>query len=140
MRILSHLIVLILMFASWGIAKEQSFNVNEVIAKMQKELNLTDQQAIDIKPILEENVAKCQAFLEIVQSEASIKKSDVKSTLKQFRQEENDKLSKVLSEEQMKKLINKQNVKDALNRDKINFAESLEQSSVMIGQGASLQF
>lgn len=139
-RLISSVLI-VFFFSMLGVeAKEQSqAGVNDVVSKMQKEFNLTDQQAEAIKPIIQENIAKCQAYLQSIEGESVVNKTNIKMIMKKFRQEENDKLSKVLSEDQMKKLIGKQNLKDALNRDQINFAESLGQG-VISTQGAALQF
>jgi len=90
--------------------------VNDRVQKMMKELNLTQTQADDIKPIIAEYVTKCQKVTEEAQGEALIDHSALKSALMALKDEENKKLAKILTEDQMSRLINKENLRAALNK------------------------
>src|SRR5690242_9961453 len=89
-------------------AKEGHISLNDIINKMKKELNLTDEQVDAIKPIVKESVQKREALWNDSESQAVFNKSNFRTEMNKLKEEENKKLSKILSEDQMKKLIEKQ--------------------------------
>jgi len=134
-------LLVILLCSSISIcAKEKPSNADDVITKMKIELNLTDEQALLIKPIIEESILKRQKFMHSTEAEPITNKALVKSTLLKFRKEENQELSKVLTQQQMDKRIEKQNLRDSLNRDQIFTTENQDEGVVMTPQGGSMQF
>ena len=87
------------------------------VNKMKTELNLTDSQADAIRPIIKDYLTKREEVLEEVAGGGIVDHVAVKSTLKALKENEYQKLSKILSEDQMKKWINKENLMAALNPD-----------------------
>ena len=73
--------------------------------KMKKELNLTDSQAVAIKPIIKDYLVKREAFLQEAAGQGIIDHVAVKGTLKGLKEDEYQKLSRILSEDQMKKML-----------------------------------
>jgi hypothetical protein len=115
-------------------------NVSDIVTRMKNELHLTDEQAQKIVPIIKEGLLKRQFFADSLKSEITINKANVKSTMRKLKEEENEKLSKVLTEEQMTKLINKQHIKESLNKDDIDFSDALGTPITITPQGGVMQF
>jgi len=86
---------LVLFLAAPVYAQEQR-SADDIVQKMTTELNLTPEQASAIKPIIEDNMAKRQALMN-----SSTDKSAIKDQMTQLKQDENQKLSQVLSADQM---------------------------------------
>ena len=127
----------------WGAAahaEDQKLRVDDVVMQMVKELDLTDEQGKAVKPIIKESMTERRDFLESLQQEAVISKETIKNTMLRIRREENEQLSKILSEEQMKKRIAKQRLKDSLNPDQMSYTPSSEEAVIMTPQGGALQF
>ncbi len=74
------------------------YNVDEKIQKMKTELNLTDAQANAVKPILEEFKSRKEALKE------GPDKNAFQKDMMQLKMEKEQKLSQVLTSEQMGKL------------------------------------
>ena len=91
--------------------------VDYKVDKMKKELSLTDSQADADRPIIKDYLMKRQAILEEVAGEGIVDHVAVKSTLKGLKEYEYQKLSVILSEDQMDKWINKENLMASLNPD-----------------------
>jgi hypothetical protein len=92
-------------------------NVDYKVNKMKKVLDLTDAQVYAIKPIVKDYLTKRQAILQEVAGQGIVDHVAVKGTLKGLRDEEYQKLGKILSADQMEKWINKENLMAALNPD-----------------------
>ncbi len=112
--------------------------VNYKVSKMKKELNLTDSQAVAIRPIIKDYFAKREAVLQEVAGEGIVDHVTVKATLKGLKEEEYQKVGKILSEEQMKKWINKENLMATLNPDS---GESVvDEGAGLTATGANFKF
>ena len=106
--------------------------------KMKKELNLTDSQVEAIKPIIKDYLIKRKAVLEEISGQGIIDHVAVKGTLKGLKENEYQKLSTILNEDQMKKWINKENLMAALNPDS---AESIvDDGATLTPNGANFKF
>ena len=128
------------MLAAPARGAEDQPNVNAVAAGIKTELGLSDEQVKAIKPIIKESMAKRRALLEETQGEAIIDRAALKAAMRRLRQDENKKLSEILTEEQMKKRIEKQNLRERLNPDQMNYTESSDEGVVVNMQGAAFQF
>jgi hypothetical protein len=91
--------------------------VDYKVNKMQKVLHLTDSQAEAIKPIIKDFLVKRQAVLDEAAGQGIVDHIAVKSTLKSLKEDEYQKLGKILTQEQMQKWINEENIMAALNPD-----------------------
>ena len=81
---------------------------DQIIEQMTTDLKLTPEQVKAVKPILDASAAKRQALLNSTQD-----KGTIKDQMKQVKQEEEMKLSQVLTPDQMTKMndLKKQNKK-----------------------------
>jgi phosphoglycerate-specific signal transduction histidine kinase len=109
-------LVVFLGVSAWVYADEVRPSVNDRVLKMTKELNLTEAQGNAIKPIVTEYVTKCQKVLEEAQGEALVDHTALKSALMVLKEDENRKLAKVLTEDQMSRWVYKENLRAALNK------------------------
>ena len=137
-QLMGSIVMAFVVLTASAYAKE-GYSVNDVAAKMQRELHLTDPQVEAVKPIIKADLAKRQAFFESLEAEAVVNKSSVRTTLLKFKEEENQQLSQVLTKEQMKQLIEKQHLRESLNKDQVDFSEGLNGPS-LTPQGGSMQF
>ena len=112
--------------------------VNYKVNKLKIELNLTDSQADAIRPIIKDYQIKRKTVLDEVAGEGIVDHVAVKGTLKGLKEDEYQKLSKILSEDQMKKLINKENLMAVLNPD--SFESSIDDGAGLTATGANLKF
>lgn len=113
-------------------------SVKEAVARMKQELNLTDEQAAAIKPIIKASAQQRQAFLE-GEGNMFANKKMVKAMMLKFREEEDQQLSKVLSGEQMAKMLEKRRLRQGLNKDQVDFSDALGANSVNM-DGATMAF
>jgi hypothetical protein len=119
-KIIRHVLVILFFLAVSAYAQETT-SVNDIVAKMKKELNLTQQQADAVKPIIEENMAKREELRQSVQDQAMIiGRVTIQSKIGQLDQDENQKLSQILTQDQMNKWIQKQKLRNAFNQDQMN--------------------
>ncbi len=120
-------------------AQEQDdiLGVDERLADMKTALNLTRGQADAVKPIIEEFAAKRQKFRADSVGQVMIDNNAIRKQMAQFREEENQKLSEVLTKEQMKQWSKKQEFKDFLNRGRAIDTEWEPKGS---GVGPALSF
>jgi len=105
---------------------------------MQKVLNLTDTQADAIRPIVKDYLLKRGALLEEIAGQGIVDHTSVKSTLKALKELEYQKLSKVLSEDQMKKWVDKENLMATLNPDSVE--SSVDDGVGLTANGANFKF
>jgi hypothetical protein len=113
-------------------------NVDYKVNKMQKVLNLTDSQVFAIHPIVKDYIVKREAFLQEVAGQGIIDHVAVKSTLKGLKDVEYQKLSKILSEDQMKKWIDRENLMSTLNPD--SEESTVDEGSTITPAGADVKF
>ena len=74
--------------------------VDDMVQKMKKDLNLTDEQADAIKPIIEEKIAKRKELMETQGQEAGSLDA-IRSQMEKLNKEQDQQLSKILSPDQM---------------------------------------
>ena len=138
---LAGILVMVLIFAGSVYAKEDGQTFYDVVNRMKTELHLTATQVDAIKPILKENILKYHKFADSLEGQPSVDKKNFKMMMRKLKEEMNEKLSKVLSKEQMQKLIEKQNQRESLNKDKIDYSEGLTaETSFNPVSGASMAF
>ncbi len=118
--------------------EEAQSTVDYKVNKMKTALNLTDSQANAIRPIIKDYLIRREAFLQEVAGQGIIHHVAVKSTLKGLKEGEYQKLSKILSEDQMKKWINKENVMAALNPDSVE--STVDEGASLTATGANFKF
>jgi len=106
--------------------------------KMKTELHLTDTQALAIGPVIKDYLTKRAAILQEVSGEGIVDHVSVKETLKALKENEYQKLSKVLTEDQMKKWINKENLMATLNPDSLE--SSVDDGPTLGADGANFKF
>ena len=107
--------------------------------KMKNELNLTFAQADAIRPIIKDYMVKRGALLEQVGGEGILDHVSVKATLKALKEKEYEKLSKVLSQDQMKEWINKENIMATLNPDSVDSSAG-DDGPTLGANGANFKF
>jgi len=112
--------------------------VDYKVNKMKRELKLTDSQADAIDPIVKDYMVKHQAFIQEVAGQGVIDHVTVKGTLKALRENEYQKLGKILSKDQMQAWINKENLMASLNPD--GMESSIEDGPSLNGNGVDLKF
>jgi len=80
----------------------------DVVAKLQSQLNLTPDQVTSVTPIIEKYISKRK---EIQQSlkDGALDKGSMHAQLEQLREDENQELSQILSQDQMSQWSNMQN-------------------------------
>ena len=123
-----------------GYAQDEDLRskVDYKIDKMKKELNLTEAQAYAIKPIIKDYLTKRASVLDQVEGQGIVDHVSVKSTLKGLKEDEYQKLSKILSQDQMKKMINKDNLMATLNPDSME--SSIDDGVSLTPSGANFKF
>jgi len=135
---LVFILSLILSAAAWAQNDDVRSAVDYKINKMKKELNLSESQAYAIRPIIKDYLIKRLAVLQEVAGQGIVDHVSVKNTLKGLKKSEYQKLSTILSEDQMKKMINKDNLMATLNPDS---AEStVDESPSLTPNGADFKF
>ena len=118
-------------------AQEEEQNANNVLAKMKAKLSLTQVQTAAIKPIIEEYADKYQ---HLIQNSGQLftDKRSIRRQIDQLGIEENEKLSQILTPDQMKKWDQHEGVKDFLNQDEIdNSDKTPDNSGSHFGVGTS---
>ena len=112
-------LLVFLLLNTFGFAQDEKYqpNVDYKVDKMKTELNLSESQAIAIKPIIKDYLIKRRVILEEVEGQGIVDHVAVKGSLKALKEDERRKLGKILSEDQMNKWINKENLRAALNPD-----------------------
>ncbi len=98
-------------------AQEKTASVDDRVAQMATELNLTDAQAGAIKPIIVEYITKREKILQEAEGQLVFDHAAFKSTMMALKQIEYQKLGKILSEDQMRRLKQKEDLRAALNKD-----------------------
>jgi len=112
--------------------------VDYKVNKIKQELNLTDSQADAIGPIIKDYLIRREAVLQEVAGQGIVDHVSVKSALKGLKESEYQKLSKILSEDQMKKWINKENLMAALNPDSME--STVDEGPSLTASGANFKF
>ena len=119
-KIIWHVLV-ILFFLAVSVYAQEAASVDDIVTKMEKEFNLTQEQANAIKPIIEENIAKREKLRQSVQDQGMIIDRDaMQSKIGKLDQDENQKLVQILTQEQMNKWIQKQRLRNVFNQDQMD--------------------
>ena len=92
-------------------------SVDERLAAMKAELNLTQAQADQVKPIMQKYADKRQDVTESLKGMVSVDNNAVLHRMEQLREDESRELGQVLTADQMNKWNNKQRIGNLLNRD-----------------------
>jgi hypothetical protein len=127
-----------LVLSAFVFAQDEESTVDSKVNKMKTVLNLTESQAYAIRPIIKDYLIKRKAVLQEVAGQGIVDHVAVKGTLKGLKEGEYQKLSKVLSEDQMKKWINKENLLAALNPDSEESA--VDSDTSLTATGANFKF
>jgi glutamyl-tRNA reductase len=77
--------------------------VDDMVQKMKTDLNLTQEQTDALKPIIEQNMAKRKELMETLKQQGADRDA-IRSQMEQLNQEQDQQLSKILSQDQMDKL------------------------------------
>ena len=116
--------------ARWGMqsgghraSEEQPPSADEIIAKMKTQVNLTKGQYDALKPIIENNIIKRQQLMQDLKEKGITDKGIIKNTMEELGKEENQKLSQILTKEQLDKWVSYQNYQKMLNQDQANNAQ-----------------
>jgi primosomal protein N' len=108
----------VLSFSSF--AKADPSSVDDIVAKMKTELNLTQQQIDAIKPIIREYVTARKQLIKSFRQQGLMDKDAVKSQMDQLKSVERQKLGQILGQDQMNKWIEKENFNAMLNPDSVD--------------------
>ena len=131
--------------ARWGMqngghrtSEEQPPSADEIIAKMKTQVNLTKEQYDALKQIIENNIIKRQQLMQDLKDKGITDKGIIKNTMEELGKEENQKLSQVLTKDQMDKWVSYQNYQRALNQDRANDTQDQMGQGHMHGRHGSM--
>ena len=131
--------------ARWGMqsgghraSEEQPPSADEIITKMKTQVNLTKEQYDALKPIIENNIIKRQQLMQDLKEKGITDKGIIKNTMEELGKEENQKLSQVLTKDQMDKWISYQNYQKMLNQDRANDTQDQMGQGHMHGRHGSM--
>jgi hypothetical protein len=111
-------VLALLSLAACAFAQEEETRIKNLVASMKTELNLTQDQADAITPIMKEYAAKREELKQDLQENMAMDNSTIQRQMDKLDKEESQKISQILSPEQIKKWNNKQQIRSGLNRDK----------------------
>ena len=114
-----YILLAVLFLNSLAFAQEKDLQatVDYKVKRMKAELKLTDSQADAVGPIIREYLDRRGTVLQETEGQGIIDHVAVKGGLKALKEDEYQKLGKILTEEQLKKWINKENLMAAINPD-----------------------
>jgi len=115
---LSLAIFCVLSFPSF--AQAQIASVDDIVAKMKKELNLTPQQIDAIKPIIQEYMTGRKGLIQNFRQQGLTDKDALKSQIDQLKSVERRKLGQILNQAQMDKWLERENFNAMLNPDDVD--------------------
>jgi hypothetical protein len=90
--------------------------LDDRVSKMQKILHLTDTQVRAVRPIIKDYLFKCEAVAQEATGGGIFDRSAAQDTLNAFKSQEYEKLSLVLTPDQVKKWTDRENLMTTLNR------------------------
>ena len=137
-KMMGYVLAVFLSIGASVYAQDLQLSVNDRVARMARELNLTDAQAAAVKPIIKEYMTKCEAVLQEAQAEAIIDRAALKSAIESLKRDQYQKLGKILSEDQLKKWVQKEHLRAALNKE--DMGGQFEDGPTLTAEGASLKF
>ena len=121
-KIIWHVLVVLFFLAISAYAQETT-SFSDIVAKMQKELNLTQQQADAVKPIIKENMTKREELRQSIEDQTMIiDRATIQSKIEQLDQDEDQRLRQILTHDQMNKWIQKQKLRNTFNKDQMGNA------------------
>jgi hypothetical protein len=137
---LACVLFLFLVLSAFVFAQDEDLRstVDYKVNKMKTVLNLDESQVVAIKPIIKDYLIKRGAFLQETTGQGIIDHVAVRGTLKELKEDEHQRLSKILSEDQMKKWINKENLMAALNPDSVE--STVDSDTTLTASGANFKF
>ena len=112
---LSLFVFFVLSFYSFAQAELES--VDDIVAKMKTELNLTPQQIDAVKPIIQGYMSARKQLIQSFRQQGLTDKDALKSQIDQLKSIERQKLSQVLSQSQLDKWLERENFNAMLNPD-----------------------
>ena len=126
--IITTYILISFFFPAILVYAQEEQSTDEVLAKMKIKLSLTQVQAAAVKPIIEEYADKYQ---HLTQNSGQLftNKRSINRQIEQLRIEENEKLSQILTPNQMKKWDQRESVKGFLNQDEANDSDKTPDNS-----------
>jgi hypothetical protein len=96
-----HVYLMILFFTAMPVfAQDQPPSADDIVAKMQTQVHLTQDQVSAITPIIEKFASKRQELRQGVE-DGTIERSDMRAQMKQMKTDENQELGQILSADQM---------------------------------------
>jgi len=119
-------------------AQDLQLSLNDRVYRMTRELNLTDTQADAVKPIIKGYMTKREAALQEAQTQAIVDHAALRNAIEALKRDQYQKLSKILSEDQLHRWIQKENLRAALNKD--NMEGQFEEGPTLTADGANLKF
>jgi len=117
-----------------GLEQMVDYKVN----KMQKELHLTDGQALAVRPLIKDYLVKREEISQQTAGQGIVDHVAVKETLRALKEKTDEKLSKILTPQQMKKWIDKENLMAALNPD--SFGGGMDEGMSLSSTGVNFNF
>jgi uncharacterized protein YbcC (UPF0753/DUF2309 family) len=130
----------ILMVSAFAGEEDLRSTFDYKINKLKTEFNLTESQAVAIRPVIKEYMTARQAVLRDAANQGIVDRTDVKASLKQLKEEEHSKLTQILTEEQMRKWIDKEHLMASLNPDSVESSPEDEGGGGLSAAGASINF
>lgn len=115
-KIISYFFIIHFFLIVSAYAQEKS-DADNVVAKMETVLNLTQQQVDLLKPIVKEYTARRHQIIQNFKEKGTFDKSVLYIKLKQLKEEENQKLGQVFTQVQMKQWIDHQILTQTINGD-----------------------
>ena len=100
-------------------AQSEKSDVDTIVTRMKVQLNLTQAQVEAIKPIIEEYTLERQQLRETLRDQGVTDSSIILSRMEQLRQEEKQRLTKILTPVQLKKWSSSQKISNVLNKDQM---------------------
>ena len=113
-RAIGILIVIFSMAVSGHAQGYQQPSADDIIKKMKEQIDLTDQEASQVKPIIESDIQQKQAIKDQANNQGTDQET-VKTQLRQLRNDTESQLSRYLSQEQMTQWKDYQRLLDRLN-------------------------
>ena len=110
-------LAVLFVFATSAYAQEKTSSVDDILEKMKTALNLTSQQVDALKPVVKENMAERKQLRQNLRQQGITDKATIKEQMDQLKAIENQRLSQILSADQMNKWIEKENLRAMLNPD-----------------------
>ena len=96
-------------------AQDEEARLNNTLANMKAELQLTQEQVSAVRPVMQEYDSRRQELKQRQKEDMSIDDQTIADQTARLNEEEAQALGKVLDPEQMKKWKNKQRMRSALN-------------------------